>query len=187
MTGQADLRRELELPEDERVDETRTDEAIQRALATLQRDHIILQRDYDEWVDRLERGGQSLVQKPTTIRAPAGCYRRRHRGSTKNRPKQPPLQQGYACKCPWVPGHAAVLQFHLTPASRVASHFCCKGKNLALSGGAGAEAQLTLSLGRQTPLHLPESLALSRPEPKARLPLGKLATTSAGKTWLRDL
>ena len=59
-TGQAKLRRELELPEDERVDETRTDETIERALATLRRDHANLQRDYDEWVDRLERGGDYL-------------------------------------------------------------------------------------------------------------------------------
>ena len=55
-----ELRRELELPEDERVDETRTDEAIERALATLQRGHVNLQRDYDECVERLERGGDYL-------------------------------------------------------------------------------------------------------------------------------
>ena len=58
--GQTELRRELEIPLDERADEHRTDEALNRQLATLQRDHIDLQRDYDEWVDRLERGGDYL-------------------------------------------------------------------------------------------------------------------------------
>ena len=38
--GQADLRRELEIPEADRDDEHRTDEALNRQLATLQRDHL---------------------------------------------------------------------------------------------------------------------------------------------------
>ena len=84
-TGQADLRRELEVPEDERVNETRTDETTQRALATLQQDHIILQRDYDEWVDRLERGGDYLsyvLIHGTKLGTEANNYIRRLQRST---------------------------------------------------------------------------------------------------------
>ena len=39
-TGQEDLRRELLTPEAEREDENRTDEAINRQLALLERDHV---------------------------------------------------------------------------------------------------------------------------------------------------
>ena len=53
--GQAELRRELEIPEDERADENHTDEALNRQLETLQRDHIDLQRDYDECRSTRER------------------------------------------------------------------------------------------------------------------------------------
>ena len=84
-TGQAELLRELEVPEDERVDETRTDEAIERALDTLRRDHVNLQRDYDEWVDRLERGGDYLnyvLIHGTKLGTEANNYIRRLQRST---------------------------------------------------------------------------------------------------------
>ena len=59
-TEQADLRRELQVPQDEREDEARTDEVLQRLLRTLEQAHVQLQRDYDDCVDRLERGGDYL-------------------------------------------------------------------------------------------------------------------------------
>ena len=83
--GQAELRRELEIPEDERADEHRTDEALNRQLATLQRDHTDLQRDYDEWVDRLERGGDYLnyvLTHGTKLGTEANNYIRRLQRST---------------------------------------------------------------------------------------------------------
>ena len=83
--GQADLRRELEIPEADRDDEHRTDEALNRQLATLQRDHIALQRDYDEWVDRLERGGDYLnyvLIHGTKLGTEANNYVRRLQRST---------------------------------------------------------------------------------------------------------
>ena len=52
-TGQDDLRQELAIPVDER-DAGRTNAVIERELANLRRDHADLQREYDEWVDRLE-------------------------------------------------------------------------------------------------------------------------------------
>ena len=84
-TGQAELRRQLAQPEDERVDEARTDEAIERELANLRRDHIHLQRDYDEWVDRLERGGDYLnyvLIHGTKLGTEANKYIRRLQRST---------------------------------------------------------------------------------------------------------
>ena len=83
--GQADLRRELEIPEADRDDEHRTDEALNRQLATLQRDHLALQRDYDEWVDRLERGGDYLnyvLIHGTKLGTEANNYIRRLQRST---------------------------------------------------------------------------------------------------------
>ena len=83
--GQTELRRELEIPLDERADEHRTDEALNRQLATLQRDHIDLQRDYDEWVDRLERGGDYLnyvLIHGTKLGTEANNYIRRLQRST---------------------------------------------------------------------------------------------------------
>ena len=45
---------------DNRDDPGRTNVVIGRELASLRRDHLNLQREYDEWVDRLERGGDYL-------------------------------------------------------------------------------------------------------------------------------
>ena len=47
------------MPVDER-DAGRTNDVIERKLTNLRRDHVDLQREYDEWVDRLERGGDYL-------------------------------------------------------------------------------------------------------------------------------
>ena len=83
--GQSDLRRELQTPEDEREDENRTDEALNRQLATLERDHVALQRDYDDWVDRLSRGGDYLnyvLIHGTKLGTEANNYVRRLQRST---------------------------------------------------------------------------------------------------------
>ena len=83
--GQADLRRELQIPVEDREDEHRTDEALNRQLATLERDHIALQRDYDEWADRLERGGDYLnyvLTHGTKLGTEANNYIRRLQRST---------------------------------------------------------------------------------------------------------
>ena len=84
-TGQADLRRELELPLDERADDTCTNETIERELANLRRDHIHRQRDYDEWIDRLERGADYLnyvLIHGTKLGTEANNYIRRLQRST---------------------------------------------------------------------------------------------------------
>ena len=84
-TGQEDLRRELQIPQDEREDEHRTDEALNRQLRTLERDHDRLQQDYDEWVDRLERGGDYLnyvLMHATKLGTEANNYIRRLQRST---------------------------------------------------------------------------------------------------------
>ena len=83
-TGQDELRRELALPIDETADDTRTNAAIERKLANLRRDRLNLQRDYDEWVDRLERGGDYLnyVLIGTKLGTEANNYIRRLQRST---------------------------------------------------------------------------------------------------------
>ena len=84
-SGQADLRRELQVPLDEREDEHRADEAIQRPLRTLEQDHVRLQQDYDDWVDRLERGGDYLnyvLIHGTKLGTEANKYIRRLQRST---------------------------------------------------------------------------------------------------------
>ena len=53
------LNREYELPLLERA-AGRTDAAIEAEREVLRNAHVPLQRDYDEWLDRVERGGDYL-------------------------------------------------------------------------------------------------------------------------------
>ena len=74
---QDDLNREQATPEGERPP-GRGNATVERELEALRTAHDDLQREYDEWLDRVERGGdylnyilingteQNLVQKPTT-------------------------------------------------------------------------------------------------------------------------
>ena len=82
--GQDELRRELAIPLDDRED-GRTNAVIERELTNLRRDHVSLQREYDEWVDRLERGGDYLnyvLTHGTKLGTEANNYIRRLQRST---------------------------------------------------------------------------------------------------------
>ena len=83
-TGQDDLHRELATPEGERQP-GRDNATVERELAALQRAHDDLQRDYDEWQDRLERGGDYLnyvLIHGTKLGTEANNYVRRLQRST---------------------------------------------------------------------------------------------------------
>ena len=59
-TAQDDLYRELDIPLNERADVARTDDAINAEIEVLRTAHIPLEQTYNEWKDRLERGGDYL-------------------------------------------------------------------------------------------------------------------------------
>ena len=83
-TGQDNLQRELALPVDER-EPGRTNAIVERELGALRRAHDDLQREYDEWVDRLERGGDYLnyvLIHGTKLGTEANNYVRRLQRST---------------------------------------------------------------------------------------------------------
>ena len=84
-TVQDDLYRELELPLNERADPGRTDDAINAEIEVFRTAHIPLQRTYDEWKDRLERGGDYLnymLIHGTKMGTEANNYIRRLQRST---------------------------------------------------------------------------------------------------------
>ena len=83
--AQDDLYRELELPLNERADPGRTSEAINAEIELLRTAHRPLQQAYDEWQDRLERGGDYLnymLIHGTKLGTEANNYIRRLQRST---------------------------------------------------------------------------------------------------------
>ena len=82
--GQDDLNRELATPEGERP-AGRDNATVERELETLRTAHDVLQREYDEWLDRVERGGDYLnyiLIHGTKLGTEANNYVRRLQGST---------------------------------------------------------------------------------------------------------
>ena len=82
--AQDDLHREREVPRLERA-AGRTDAAIDAELEVLRNAHAPLERDYEEWVDRVERGGDYLnyiLIHGTKLGTEANNYVRRLQRST---------------------------------------------------------------------------------------------------------
>ena len=82
--AQDDLHRENEIPLLERA-AGRTDAAIEAELDVLRNAHVPLERDYEEWVDRVERGGDYLnyiLIHGTKLGTEANNYVRRLQRST---------------------------------------------------------------------------------------------------------
>ena len=83
--AQDDLYRELDIPLNERADPGQTDDAINAEIEVLRTAHVPLQRPYDDWKDRLERGGDYLsymLIHGTKLGTEANNYIRRLQRST---------------------------------------------------------------------------------------------------------
>ena len=83
--AQDTLNREYDLPLAERADPGRTNAVIEGEIDVLRNQHVPLQRAYDEWQDRLERGGDYLnyvLIHGTKLGTEANNYVRRLQRST---------------------------------------------------------------------------------------------------------
>ena len=84
-SAQDTLNREYDLPLAERADPGRTNDVIEGELDVLRNQHVALQQAYDEWQDRLERGGDYLnyvLTHGTKLGTEANNYVRRLQRST---------------------------------------------------------------------------------------------------------
>ena len=83
--AQDTLNREYDLPLAERADARRTNDVIEGEIDVLRNQHVPLQQAYDEWLDRLERGGDYLnyvLIHGTKLGTEANNYVRRLQSST---------------------------------------------------------------------------------------------------------
>ena len=83
--AQDTLNREYDLPPAETADPGRTNDVIEGELDVLRNQHVPLQQAYDEWQDRLERGGDYLnyvLIHGTKLGTEANNYVRRLQRST---------------------------------------------------------------------------------------------------------
>ena len=83
--AQDTLNREYDIPLAERADPGRTNAVIEGEIDVLRNQHVPLQQAYDEWLDRLERGGDYLnyvLIHGTKLGTEANNYIRRLQRST---------------------------------------------------------------------------------------------------------